>query len=305
MANPHEEISINKTVFQDILTTLEEIVSKGGPEKADYIVIESICDTLMGSKLTVAQENKLYELLKPILTLDSVIGHSFLKPYGYTGDFEVIDKMYQNFKSLKSDEMYRWDAFFQNLHSVRAVRNRKDYFISELTKVLKRNKSGQVLDLASGPCTDVYEFFLLNPGNNIKFDCLDMDTNAIEYGSGMCDNYIDSINFINRNAFRYKPTYKYDLIWSAGLFDYFNDKLFKRLIKNMYSNLKDDGLMVVGNFSDYNPSRGVMEILGQWYMHHRSPEDLINLALEVGVPREKISIGHEETKVNLFLHLQK
>jgi len=255
--------------------------------------------------LSLSEETELYDILKPILSMDSVIGHSFLKPYGYTGDFAVIDMMYQNWKSSTSKEMYRWDAFFQNLHSVRAVRNRKDYFINELTKLLKKSNSAKVLDLASGPCTDINEFFIKNPKNNFKFDCLDMDSNAIEYGTGMCDNYADSIRFINKNAFRFKADCKYDLIWSAGLFDYFNDKLFKRLIFRLYDFLEEDGVLVVGNFSDYNPSRGVMEILGQWYMHHRSERDLFQLALEIGVPEEKIHVGQEETKVNLFLHLQK
>lgn len=291
--------------FFECVNELEVIVKKGGPESSDYSQIEMICDLLMKSDITVEQENKLYQVLKPILSLDSVIGHSFLKPYGYTGDFEVIDMMYQNWKSSSSEEMYKWDAFFQNLHSVRAVRNRKDYFITELEKVLKKKNAANILDLASGPCTDIYEFFIGFPENNFKFDCLDMDSNAIEFGSGMCDNYIDSINFINRNAFRFRPTTKYDLIWSAGLFDYFNDKLFKRLISRMYDALEDGGTLVVGNFSDYNPSRGVMEILGKWYMHHRSESDLIQLALDIGILREKISVNHEETKVNLFLHLKK
>ena len=132
-----------------------------------------------------------------------------------------------------------------------------------------------------------------------------MDNKAIEYASGMCDNIIDSVTFINKNAFKFRPDGKYDLIWSAGLFDYFNDKMFKRLITRMYDVLEENGTLVVGNFSDYNPSRGVMEILGKWYMHHRSEEDLIQLALDIGVPREKISVNHEETKVNLFLHMEK
>lgn len=284
---------------------IQKIIAKGGPESSDYSDIEVACDSFMKANLTVEQENKLYELLKPILTLDSIIGHSYLKPYGYTGDFEVIDMMYQNWKSPSSKEMYKWDAFFQNLHSVRAVRNRKDYFINELTKLLQKQKSARVLDLASGPCTDINEFFLSFPKNNFKFDCLDMDNKAIEYASGMCDNIIDSVTFINKNAFKFRPDGKYDLIWSAGLFDYFNDKMFKRLITRMYDVLEENGTLVVGNFSDYNPSRGVMEILGKWYMHHRSEEDLIQLALDIGVPREKISVNHEETKVNLFLHMEK
>ena len=291
--------------FSECADELANIVHKGGPESSDYSRIEQICDVLMNANITIEQEHELYDLLKPILNFESVIGHSFLKPYGYTGDFEVIDKMYQNWKSTTSEEMFRWDSFFQNLHSVRAVRNRKQYFIDELTKLLQKQDTARVLNLASGPCTDVNEFFLRNPRNQFKFDCLDMDENAIQYGAAMCDNFIDSIQFINKNAFKYKPDGNYDLIWSAGLFDYFNDKVFKRLIQRMYGALEENGVLIVGNFSDYNPSRGVMEILGQWYMHHRSEKELIQLALEIDIPIEKITVNHEETKVNLFLHLEK
>ena len=38
------------------------------------------------------------------------------------------------------------------------------------------------------------------------------------------------MTFLNTNAFRYRPEHDYDLVWSAGLFDYFKEKLVKRLI---------------------------------------------------------------------------
>ncbi len=132
-----------------------------------------------------------------------------------------------------------------------------------------------------------------------------MDSNAIEYASGVCDNFIDSVNFINQNVFRLKCDKQYDLIWSAGLFDYFSDKLFVRLTKKIYSMLHINGEMVIGNFSTSNPSRGLMEVLCQWYLYHRSEEKLIELALKAGVSAKNIEVRSEETGINLFLHLTK
>jgi len=265
------------TVF---LHTVEEIMEKGGPEPSDYDYLLEVTSLLINENISLSDSNKLFEIIKPILNEDCIVGFCYLKPHGYTGDFEIIDKMYQKWKSPNSNKYHNWDTFFHSLHSVRAVRK-------------------------SGPCTDLYEFFVQNPNTNAHIDCLDMDAKAIEYASGVCDNYIDSITFINRNAFRYNPDKEYDLIWSAGLFDYFTDKLFIRLLSNMYKLLAKGGKLVIGNFSDYNPSRGAMEIFGQWYLHHRSEKELIELARKGGVPRDKIEVFSEETGVNLFLHLEK
>ena len=48
-----------------------------------------------------------------------------------------------------------------------------------------------------------------------------------------------------------------------------------------------------------------MEVISQWYLHHRSEDELIGLALKVGIPRNKITVKAEATGVNLFLHLEK
>ena len=287
------------------LYTVEEMMEKGGPELSDYDYLLKASELLMNEEISLPDSNKLFEIIKPILTEDCVVGFSYLKPHGYTGDFEIIDRMYQKWKSPNSDKYHKWDAFFHSLHSVRAVRNRKQYLVNQLNSITARIETPKVLDLASGPCTDLYEFFVQNPNTRAHIDCLDMDEKAIEYGSAVCDNYIDSITFINRNAFRYRPDKEYDLIWSAGLFDYFTDKLFIRLLSNMYNLLSKNGTLIIGNFSNYNPSRGAMEIFGQWYLHHRSEDELIALALLGGVPEDKINVFSEEIGVNLFLHLEK
>ncbi len=116
---------------------------------------------------------------------------------------------------------------------------------------------------------------------------------------------IKNVSFINQNAFRYRPAARYDFIWSAGLFDYFSDKLFVRLLNCMYSILNTAGELIIGNFSPANPSRGMMEVFAKWYLHHRDQAELSSLAIRAGVEEDMIDVRSEKLGVNLFLHLKK
>ncbi len=79
------------------------------------------------------------------------------------------------------------------------------------------------------------------------------------------------------------------------LFDYFNDKTFVAILKKMKNWLKPGGEIVVGNFNDnHNPSRNYMEILGEWYLEHRSENTLKQLALKARFEELGISFDAQE-----------
>lgn len=281
--------------------SIQKIIAKGGPAPSDYSFVKSLPDL---SKLSLKDESEVFDILSPILNIKSLLGYTFLKPRGYAGDFELIDRIYNKWIS-KDVNFQKWDTLYHELESSKAVINRKKYFINEISKLNVREKSLEVLNLGSGPCTDLYEYLSITEENHLHFDCLDMDQSAIEFGQGVCDNYYKDVSFINKNAFRYMPDKEYDLIWSAGLFDYFSDKLFIRLLNRMYKLLSFDGEMVIGNFSTNNPSRGMMETYAQWYLNHRSEDELIDLAVKAGISLNKLEIKSEELGINLFLHAKK
>lgn len=285
----------------EYLKVATQIINRGGPEVSEYEYIKNIPSQMQD--LPLEHQQKVYQLLSPLLVEDSMLGFTFQKPHGYAGDFELIDRIYRKRES-KNQKLYKWDLFYHELEAAKAVRNRKKYF-GNIVDNLSNNTNARVLNLGSGPCLDLYEYLKSKSKHTTMFECLDMDKSAIEYGAVVCDNYSDHITFINENALRFDPGYQYDLVWSAGLFDYFNDKLFVRLLRRTYSLVKDGGELVIGNFSTYNPSRGVMELYGQWYLHHRSEETLSKLAIEAGIPKELITVSKEEVGVNLFLHLKK
>lgn len=286
----------------EYIDATNKIIKRGGPEVSEYEFIKQVPKEISDSEMDLQLE--IYNMLKPILNVDSIVGHMFHKPYGYAGDFELIDRIYC--KQNSTDEhLYKWDKFFHTLEGAEAVRNRKTYFKDLVNQFSDKHESICVLNLGSGPCRDLNEYLEAYPKQKIRFECLDMDKTAIEYGKAVCDNYSHEIKFINKNALTFNPGYQYELIWSAGLFDYFNDKIFVRLLRRIYALVKSGGELVIGNFSTYNPSRVFMEVYGQWFLHHRNKETLIELAMKADIPRALIEVSQEDVGVNLFLHLKK
>jgi cyclopropane fatty-acyl-phospholipid synthase-like methyltransferase len=134
---------------------------------------------------------------------------------------------------------------------------------------------------------------------------LDMDKRAIAYAKTKNRKYLKSMTFNNVNVIRYTPEKKFDLIWSAGLFDYFKGKHFVYLLKKYYEYLNEDGEMIIGNFNVENPSRRSMEILGDWFLYHRSAVELKHFAIQAGIEEAKIDVIQEPLGINLFLRVKK
>lgn len=283
------------TTTQDFING---IIQNKGPEISDYTALDDICIN-RPEQLELFNKSELNFLN----STESIMGHILLKPYGYAGDFEIIDRIYQN---NTSTTFQKWDAYSLSNAAAQAVRNRKDYFKRILHKKLQQQQSINVLNIASGPARDLFEFFEESEklDSKINFTCIDMDLNAINYAQKLNAPYLDQIKFIHQNIFRFTTDKKFDLIWSAGLFDYFKDKTFVSVLSRMYNWMTDNGEIIIGNFNeDHNPSRNYMEIIGEWFLHHRNETQLDALAGYAGF--RNIKIGKEDKHINLFLHLKK
>ena len=186
------------------------------------------------------------------------------------------------------------------------MRNRKTYFLNLLRELTGSTEGPiEVLNIASGPARDVFEYLTFADHARVRFTCVEYDKTAIQYAKALCYEHLDAIEFVQANAFRYTTDKKFPLVWSAGLFDYFDDRRFKFLLKRLYDLTEAGGQLVVGNFSTDNPDQSYMEVLMEWELNHRSAEHLYQLALDIGVEAENISIGREPEGVNLFLHVTK
>lgn len=286
---------------------LKKLSLKGGPRQNQYEELSDVFASInYKRKIGAVDASAIEECWRSIpdvfYSLDTMQGFTILRPYGYAGDFEIIERIYKFWKSPK-DNLVNWDNFAHSQIASQAVRNRKDYFLNLLYNLHATKKQKRVLNIASGPARGIVEFLSMESGG-ILFECVDCDKNAIEYSSKQLTGFNDYVEFHTENAFYFSSQHTFDLVWSAGLFDYLNDRAFKLLIKKLLKFLGEEGELVIGNFSPSNPSRDYMEF-GNWYLNYRSIDALTNLAKEIGVPEEKISVQSEPLGVNLFLHISK
>ncbi len=289
-----------------ILDVFSVINKKGGPDIPDYSILNKCIDSipyLLSLGIISASDLEMIKAECKFLKTDkSVMGHIKLKPLGYAGDYQIIEKIYQK---QVSEKYYKWDQYSIANPAAEAVRNRKQFFKTLIHTKLQQQKSIELLNIASGPARDLKEIYDDIDPNRLKTICIEIDERAIEYAKKTCNSYSDSIKFINQNIFKFQTDKKFDLIWSAGLFDYFNDKTFIQLLKQLQGNLNETGELCIGNFSKNNPGRVYMEVFGEWFLNHRSEEELIELAVLAGAKRKEIRVDHEPLRVNLFLRIKK
>lgn len=285
------------------VNTIESILSKGGPDKHDYPVLDKTLQELAKEDLSAEQLNALRSFFDEKFMNNTMQGFGIRKPYGYSGDFKIIDMIYTQHTS-ELPEYVKWDQYFHEQAAPVAVRNRKTYFKSLMKSKLEKAPLS-LLNVASGPARDLCEVYLaLARPEQLQSCCVELDPNAITHAKQLCATYLSHIEFHQKNILRFQTEKKFDLVWSAGLFDYFEDRIFAMALKKFRNFLNPGGEIVIGNFSLENPSRAYMELLGDWYLIHRSPEELIALAISAGFEASQISIQKEPMGVNLFMHIQ-
>jgi len=291
----------NTELLTPVIPLIQKIFDKNGPDADDYSQILELVDQIPTEEI-----EDFREAVSPILNPNTIIGFSYTKPFGYNGDFFIIEKIYQQYVN-PAEKYKKWDTFFHTLPAAIAVVNRKKLAVEILTKLNETANplEKQVMILGSGPVNEVNEFLNNHPASALKFDLLDMDKRAIAYAKNKNKNYLGSMNFFNQNVIRFQPDKPYDLTWSAGLFDYFKDKHFVNLLKKYYAFVKEGGEMIIGNFNVENPSRKIMEVLGDWFLFHRSKEELVKFALQAGIDKNKIDVITEPLGINLFLVVRK
>ena len=288
------------------LDFIKSLTSKFGPEQEDY---DELSDWFRQVHALVSNGTfPSSDLLALRLAFGTAMSAATLqgfvcaRPHGYAGDFEIIDRIYTQHISADS-RFARWDHYFHAQAASKAVRNRKDYFHQLLRR--KMQSSGgrfHVLVVGSGPGRDVFEYLSEHQRDDIDFECIDIDAAAIAHARTLNQRFLDRVTFRRENALRLRAERTYDLIWAAGIFDYLNDRIFQMVVRRLVPALAAGGEMVIGNFSLENESRPYMEF-GDWYLHHRSADALMSLAISCGVPGDSIRIGSEPEGVNLFLHI--
>lgn len=275
-------------------------------------------DMLLFEKENIGKdESKVYKLQKifekryrHFFLCGTLIKWCFDKPYGYSGDFKIIDDIYQN-QPISEGFARLWDNWFQQLTAAKSVRERKGDFKKLILEFVQKHKGENlsIMNLASGPAREIKEL-LENDSEKLfsqtTFDCYDLEMRALEYAKQLLNNY-SNINFSQKNAIRLalKKDIKeeiccnYDLIYSTGLFDYLDERIAVKLVGNLKKLLKPGAIMIIANAADKysNSSAAWMEWAVDWYLIYRTESEFKKIFLDAGFSDESLQIILQQNNV--------
>ena len=269
--------------------------------------IDGIAERIEQSENAEALKEEFFQRCQKI---DGSIMHqrTRVKPLGYAGDFQLIDWIYTGACAPEGPGQL-FDRMFHSYEAAEAVRNRKSYFVEKCIDLAhSTDQRVDVLDLACGSCRDVLEAFEVSQnGHNMFFHCVDQEPRAIHYAQRLIADldHHDHVQLDVANVFKISTDRQYDMIWSAGLFDYLDHRTIVLLLKRVWRHLKDGGRIVFGNFGPNNPTRKGMELVGKWFLIHRSAQELVEIVRETGLPVREIEVESEPNGINLFCVITK
>lgn len=273
------------------------------------------------SQLLQGNEDKVSKLrdlfikrLRDIFNRGTYFEWSLRKPYGYAGDFKIIDDIYTNNPQTKGFDRI-FDNYFQLSAICVAVRNRKEDFKQILQRTIHTMTDTpiRVMDLACGSCRGLSELMEKYPlwEQSVHFDCLDNENRALQYARDLLGSR-KNFNFTQEDIMRlsssayFEKEYadrSYDIIYSTGLFDYFNNRLSTRIIRNLKGILKHSGKLVIANVRVRysNPTIHCMEWVTDWKLTYRTDEEFKRLFIDAGFDMKNISFHYEQQGVLQYI----
>ena len=263
-------------------------------------------------------------MLEPLLGREIEINsHIYQKPLGYPGDYAVQNYILDYHKGQylgKTTYQKLINYYTCNIPIAKSNVKRKDFLKTKISDTLDSKNRVRILSVASGPLRELIE--LVREGKidrPLQFTCVDFEERTLQYVKSEM-NGIESekkrlleINYIRQNIsglIRDKTFSKevggQDLVYSAGLFDYLNDRLATKFVQILYSLVDKNGTLIICNASSKNSSvRSYYELLGDWVFYHRTKEDLLAWVHDIKTSHEikfDAPVGGEGY---LYLHVKK
>jgi hypothetical protein len=254
-----------------------------------------------------------HDRFSALVDLSPVAARCFHKPLGYAGDFEMMNMIYRG-ESLGDTIFGRaLSRVLLDCDGAQAVRNRAHYLVGKITAAATRSgprRPARLLSVAAGPAMELQLILRKDPAllqaGRAEITLLDQDAGALRHAREQIESLaaqagtevtLRCINTSIRTVIAEGLHDSYDLVYSAGLFDYLKDRTARAAGARLVDAVAPGGTAVIGNFGDADPSRPLIELVLDWPLHHRSASDLRRLFGDIGTG---MTIEQETTGVNLF-----
>ncbi|MGB5882268.1 MAG: patatin-like phospholipase family protein [Thermoanaerobaculia bacterium] len=231
------------------------------------------------------------------------------KPRGYAGDDRLLNYVYGDEVLAAPTNMGKLlnYAFFSS-PAANAIRNRAKIVQGVIFDRLSQKTPLHVTSIASGPAHEVSTMTRLlprdSPKSQIIWTMLDQDQKALDNAREAVPAGVIEPRFLLASLWDIVKgrveLVDQDVVYSLGLFDYLEQRTAIEVVKYLYGCLAPGGLMLIGNFHPRNPYRALMEGAADWFLIHRTEDELLRIGKQ-GAPEGRHFVMAEPEGVNLIL----
>jgi hypothetical protein len=232
---------------------------------------------------------------------DPFTRHAYERPRGYPGDAGLLDYIYL-LKGPPPETTALGRAIFDysiNVPACRAVRERCKR-VASLIDGLPRGRKPRIASIASGHLREADLSETLRNSEVSRLIVFDNDGESIEtirrsypYLGHVLQAVRGGVRGIITGKFRFVHL---DLVYAAGLFDYLQQPLARRLCKEMFGMLRPGGRLWLANFIPMIPHLGYMEPFMRWNLILRTEAEVLDLASEIPESEiDQMSVGWDTT----------
>ena len=277
----------------------------------------------IAAELQPVHRNYVKRQLHPLLLCSPFMYRIYQKPLGYAGDYEMVNMILRD--PVEGSSLF---AKLLNLYILLQApaeghRNRVVYLteqlIAETRRCARAGRVARIFNLGCGPAKEVQNFLLHEDiSDRAHLTLLDFNDETLEHTGRI----LDEIKMKNRRMTRIDmvkksvhqvlkefgrgngPYTEYDFIYCAGLFDYLNDRVCKRLMNIFYEMLAPGGLLVATNVDASNPIRNTMEYIFEWHLVYRNSKQFETLRPD-NAPEGSYQVRTEASASNIFIEVRK
>lgn len=223
--------------------------------------------------------------LHPLMLEDPYTGRAFRKPRGYAGDAEIMDYLYYRIPPASASplgqQMFAITTALPNSLSIADRRHRVAQLIDHAAE--EKHRPVRVLAVASGHLREAELSTALCRGKVHEIVALDQDLRSLEV---VQRDYARlpikcAPQSIQRLLIPRPDLGKFDVIYSAGMYNYLPDALAWRLTSFLFDLLNSGGTLMASNFLPGNANRAYMESFMDWRIVMRDETQMMQLVSDL------------------------
>jgi SAM-dependent methyltransferase len=229
--------------------------------------------------------------LHGLLMQDPFTHRAVTKPRGYAGDAVMMDFIYDGAPPSGTTEIGA-GVFAATTRAGMglSVRYRRQLLQSLIDDTVVRHEQARVLSVAAGHCRELQGSLVESAGFGGEFVALDQDPLSCQeiarahagHAVRVVNQGVRELAGSAQGSVLADALGSFDLIYSAGLYDYLPDALAKRLTRRLLAMLRPGGRLLIANFVPGGTGRGYMELFMDWTLVLRNEAAMRALAEAAG-----------------------